>query len=112
MTIALPLALGLALLGEGLGLRHWLYFSLAGIAVAIAGFAFHYGDIEWTLRAFSSIPGTGVQVLTGLSAGLMYWLAAGRKAGWNSAADEAAFAASADKLVAHSAGYQAPKCWP
>jgi hypothetical protein len=75
-----PFALVVTVLGEWQGFRSWIYYSLAGLAIALAGFlAQHTGETtgativnDYALRAF---------LATGFSAGFVYWATAGRWAG-------------------------------
>lgn len=75
-----PFALPLAVTGEWLGWRLWLYYVVGALAIAVAGFfALRVGETgpativnDYALRAF---------LVTGLVAGLVYWAVAGRCAG-------------------------------
>jgi hypothetical protein len=75
-----PFALIAVALGEWQGIRSWLYYVLAGIGIAGAGFFAQYtGEPDgativndYALRAF---------LVTGVVAGLVYWAVAGRRAG-------------------------------
>ncbi len=75
-----PFALVAVAIAEWQGVRNWIYYALAGIAVAFAGFlVLHMGEQpsrtflhDYALRAF---------LTTGLAAGFAYWLAGGRTAG-------------------------------
>ncbi|MEQ1576845.1 MAG: hypothetical protein ABL894_04260 [Hyphomicrobium sp.] len=75
-----PFALVAVALAEWQGLRNWIYYAVAGIAIAFAGFlVLHMGEDpnrtfmhDYALRAF---------LTTGLAAGFVYWLAGGRGAG-------------------------------
>lgn len=79
-VFALPFALLAVALAEWLALRGWLYYVTVGIGVALLGFYVQYSSEaggasifnNYALRAF---------VATGLVAGFVYWLVAGRRAG-------------------------------
>jgi hypothetical protein len=78
---AFPFALIAIGLGEWLRVRSWIYYSIAGILIAIGGFyAVSYFEVEgqptivnnYAIRAFFTV---------GFFGGLTYWLVAGRGAG-------------------------------
>ena len=80
-VFAAPFALLSAAISEWQGVRSLIYHSLAGLGIATAGFAAQY---------FSETPGAPsvanqyplmAYAATGLMAGLVYWLFAGRRAG-------------------------------
>ncbi len=80
-VFAAPFALLSAAVSEWQGVRSWFYHAVAGLGIATAGFAAQY---------FSEIPGTAsvatqyplmAYAATGLVAGLVYWIFAGRRAG-------------------------------
>jgi hypothetical protein len=79
-VFAAPFWLLLAAFGEWLAIRSWIYYALAGIAIAMAGFTAQYasetGSLtivnDYALRAF---------LAAGFAAGIVYWLTAGRSAG-------------------------------
>ncbi|MCF6123505.1 hypothetical protein EN904_14655 [Mesorhizobium sp. M7A.F.Ca.CA.001.07.2.1] len=68
------------LLAEILGRRDWLYYALAGAAVAgvFLGLADHSGDTAFTVRDTSAIMAV---IGGGMVGGIFYWLSAGRWAG-------------------------------
>jgi hypothetical protein len=75
-----PFALVTVVIGEWQPIRSWIYYALAGLGTAAAGFlAQHTGETtgatilnDYAFRAFAA---------TGLAGGLTYWAAAGRRAG-------------------------------
>lgn len=77
---AAPFALVAVAIAEWQGLRSWIFYALAGLAIAVAGFmVLHMGEgpartlvHDYALRAF---------LTTGVLAGFAYWLAGGRGAG-------------------------------
>jgi len=78
---AFPFALILVAFAEWRAIRSWLYYVLAGIAIALGGFAAVYlNEVggqpsiinDYALRTFLTV---------GFFGGLAYWLVAGRKAG-------------------------------
>lgn len=80
-VFAAPFALLSAAVSEWQGVRSWFYHAFAGLGIATAGFAAQY---------FSETPGTAsvasqyplmAYAATGLVAGLVYWIFAGRRAG-------------------------------
>ena len=77
-----PFALVAAAISEWQSIRSWVYYALAGIAIAIAGF----------ISLYSSESGIGTTTIVnnyalaaflcaGLVGGLVYWVIAGRNAG-------------------------------
>jgi hypothetical protein len=81
---AFPFALSAIALGEWLRIRSWIYYSVAGILIAIGGFcAVSYFEVagqptivnNYAIRAFFTV---------GFFGGLAYWLVAGRRAGGRS----------------------------
>jgi hypothetical protein len=80
-VFAAPFALIGAAIGEWRNLTSWTYYALVGVLIAVIGFLVQYwseggGQLSilnsYALRAF---------LLTGLIAGLVYWLVSGRFAG-------------------------------
>ena len=74
-----PFALVVAALGEWQSIRSWLYYAVAGIGIAIAGFLAQYSSEsggptilnDYAMAFFTP----------GVIAGLVYWILAGRHAG-------------------------------
>jgi hypothetical protein len=67
-------------LGEWQAIRNWVYYALAGIAVAMTGFLVQYsgepgGQTIMNDYAFKAF------LTTGFAAGFVYWAIAGRNAG-------------------------------
>jgi hypothetical protein len=78
---AFPFAIVAIVIGEWARVRSWIYYAIAGLAIALGGFAAVYlneaaGQLsivnEYALRAFLAV---------GILSGLAYWLVAGRRAG-------------------------------
>lgn len=78
---AFPFALLAIFIGEWARMRSWIYYMIAGVAIALGGFAAVYlNEVagqpsivnEYALRAFLAI---------GILGGFAYWLVAGRRAG-------------------------------
>lgn len=78
---ALPFALIAIAVAEWQGVRSWIFYAIAGIAIALGGFYAEYlAEVvgqptivnDYALRAF---------VTVGFFGGLAYWLVAGRRAG-------------------------------
>jgi hypothetical protein len=76
-----PFALVAAAIGEWQSIRSWVYYALAGLAIAIAGFiAIHFGESagpntivnQYAILAF---------LCAGVVGGWIYWLFSGRFAG-------------------------------
>ena len=70
-----PIALFAALLGETFRFRSWIYYALAG------GLASASGLITLGTESFNQNAVTAA-IASGLVAGLVYWLIAGRNAGF------------------------------
>ena len=78
---AFPFALVAIVIAEWARVRSWIYYVVAGLAIALGGFAAVYlNEVagqpsivnEYALRAFLAV---------GILSGLAYWLVAGRRAG-------------------------------
>jgi hypothetical protein len=75
-----PFALVTAAFGEWQSIRSWLYYAVAGIGIAMAGFLAQYSSEgggptilnAYAIKAFLS---------PGFIAGFVYWIVAGRHAG-------------------------------
>ncbi len=86
-VFAASFAFLVAVLGEWQAIRNWVFYALAGIAIAFAGFLVQYsGEAgqttilnDYAFRAF---------LTTGFVAGFTYWLLAGRNAGGRGADPE------------------------
>jgi hypothetical protein len=66
--------------GEWQPVRNWIYYALAGIAVAITGFLVQYSGETGGLTIFNDYA-LKAFLTTGFVAGFAYWLVAGRNAG-------------------------------
>lgn len=76
-----PFALIAAAFGEWLQLRGWLYYGLAGLAIAVMGFfALFNGESQGEASIWNSYAGMAFSA-AGLAGGLTYWLAGGNRAG-------------------------------
>lgn len=79
-VFATPFAVLAVVFGEWQGIRSWIYYAIAGLAIALAGFMAQYSSEgpgatimnDYAFRAF---------LATGFLAGFVYWMAAGRRAG-------------------------------
>lgn len=87
---ALPFALIAIAIAEWQAIRSWIYYVIAGIAIALGGFGAEYlSEVggqpsivnDYAARAF---------LTAGFFGGLAYWLVAGRKAGGKRAGPAAA----------------------
>lgn len=76
-----PFALVAAAIGEWQGIRSWVYYALAGIAIAIAGFiALYSGETNGPnsiVNQYAAI----AYICSGLLGGWVYWFVSGRNAG-------------------------------
>lgn len=76
-----PFALVAAAIGEWQSIRSWVYYALAGIAIAIAGFiALYSGETSGPYSIVNQYA-TIAYLCAGLVGGWVYWLVAGRNAG-------------------------------
>ena len=75
-----PFALVAVIVAESQGLRSPIYYVLAGLATAIAGF-FAQRTGEPTGETIVNNYAAQAFLATGFAGGLAYWLAAGRRAG-------------------------------
>lgn len=79
-VFATPFAVLAVLFAEWQGIRSWVFYALAGLAIALAGFAAQYSSEgggatimnDYAFRAF---------LTTGFVAGFVYWMIAGRSGG-------------------------------
>jgi hypothetical protein len=79
-----PFALVAAAIGEWQSIRSWVYYALAGIAIAIAGFIALYSGETGTSATSPTIVNNyalAAYLCAGLLGGLAYWLISGRTAG-------------------------------
>lgn len=80
-VFAAPFALVAAAIGEWQSIRSWVYYTLSGIAIAVAGFiALYSGETTGQATIVNSY-GLAAYLTAGLVGGLTYWLIAGRLAG-------------------------------
>jgi hypothetical protein len=80
-VFAAPLALIGAAIGEWRGLRTWTYYALVGVLIAIIGFLVQYSSEGSGTASILNTYALSAFVVTGLIAGFVYWLVAGRLAG-------------------------------
>jgi hypothetical protein len=94
---ALPFALIAVAIAEWQAIRSWIYYVIAGIAIALGGFGAEYlSEVggqpsivnDYAARAFLTV---------GFLGGLAYWLVAGRSAGGKGTGGEAVTEPSADE---------------
>src|SRR5262245_29867499 len=76
-----PFALVAAAIGEWQSIRSWVYYALAGIAIAIAGIIALFSAATTGPNATVNQYATAAYLCSGLVAGIVYWLVAGRIAG-------------------------------
>lgn len=76
-----PFALVAAAIGEWQSIRSWVYYALAGIAISIAGFIALYSGETTGPNSIVNQYATIAYLCSGLVAGWVYWLLAGRLAG-------------------------------
>ena len=77
-----PFALVAAAIGEWQSIRSWVYYALAGIAIAIAGFiALYSGETTIGPNSIVNNYALAAYLCAGLAGGLAYWLVSGRTAG-------------------------------
>lgn len=77
----LPLAVMAAVVTEINRIRGWLTYTVLGIVIAAAGFYLQYVS-EGTIRTIVNPYAAQAYAIEGGLAGLVYWLIAGRFAGW------------------------------
>lgn len=93
-VFAAPFALLGIVIGEWQQVRSFLYYVFLGVAIAGAGFAAQYvGETNVSGTILNSYAG-GAFAASGLIAGLVYWLFAGRWAGRNGDGEPAARSAT------------------
>jgi hypothetical protein len=78
---AAPFALIAASTAEWRGIRGWMYYAIAGIAIAIAGFAAQYASASAGQPALVDNYVLTAFLTAGFVGGIVYWLFAGRLAG-------------------------------
>jgi hypothetical protein len=76
-----PFALFAAALGEWRSIRGWVYYTVAGISVAIAGFLALYANAAAGQPTIVDLYALAAFLTAGLVGGFVYWLCAGRWAG-------------------------------
>lgn len=76
-----PFALVAAAIGEWLSARSALYYVVVGLIVAMVGFLAQYHGETAGDPTIANTYATMAYVTTGIVAGLVYWLLAGRRAG-------------------------------
>lgn len=77
----LPLALIAAVVTEVNRIRGWLTYAILGVVIAVAGFYLQYTS-EGGVRTIVNPYAAQAYIIEGGLAGLVYWLIAGRFAGW------------------------------
>jgi hypothetical protein len=76
-----PFALVAVAVGERRSIRSWVYYALAGIAIASLGFLAQYSsEVEGPATIFNAYALVAF-LTTGLVAGIVFWLLCGRYAG-------------------------------
>jgi hypothetical protein len=78
---AAPLVLLIGIFGEVLRVRSFAFYLLAGIFVALAGFAALYSNEGPTDPTLANSYAIATYLTTGFVGGLVYWLVSGRFAG-------------------------------
>ena len=76
-----PFALVAAAIGEWQTIRSWVYYALAGIAIAVAGFIALYSGETSTTNSIVNQYAIIAYLCSGLVGGWVYWLISGRLAG-------------------------------
>jgi hypothetical protein len=80
-VFAAPFALIGAAIGEWRGIASWTYYALVGVLIAALGFLVQYWSEGGTVEAsILNNYALSAFVVTGLVAGLVYWLVSGRYA--------------------------------
>ena len=78
---AAPFALVAAAIGEWRRMHNWIYYALAGVAIALVGFLAQYSsEAQGTPTIVNNYALTAF-LTAGFVGGLVYWLFAGRSAG-------------------------------
>lgn len=76
-----PFALVVAALGEWQSIRSWLYYAIAGIGIAAAGFMAQYSSEQSGAPSILNVYAIKAFLSPGFLAGFFYWAIAGRNAG-------------------------------
>lgn len=87
-VFAAPFAAIAAMFGAWLKIRAWLYYLFAGLAISMFGFAAQYVGETTDLRTIANTYAVTAYAVTGLVAGWVYWLVAGRYVGSARARDD------------------------
>ena len=76
-----PFALFATVMGEWLNVRSWIYYALAGMAIALIGFLSQYSSEAASQPSIVNNYALTAFLTAGFVAGLVYWMVAGRSAG-------------------------------
>jgi hypothetical protein len=76
-----PFFLVATVIGEWLNIRSWLFYTLSGLAITMAGFLAQYSSEPTGFPSIMNPYAFTAFALTGLISGFVYWLIAGRLAG-------------------------------
>ena len=76
-----PFALVAAAIGEWQSIRSWVYYTLAGIAISLAGFIALYSGETTGPNSIVNLYAAIAFLASGFISGLVYWLLSGRYAG-------------------------------
>ena len=76
-----PFALVAAAIGEWQSIRSWVYYALAGIAIAVAGFIALYSGETGGPNSIVNNYALAAYLCAGLAGGVVYWLLSGRSSG-------------------------------
>ncbi len=77
-VFALPFAVLAIIWGEWLGIRSIVYYGMVGIVISILGFALIVMGESPSMPSVINFYAMGAFLVTGLAAGIFYWLFAGR----------------------------------
>ncbi|MEQ1712734.1 MAG: hypothetical protein ABL908_15220 [Hyphomicrobium sp.] len=80
---AAPFALIAAVIGEWQSIRSPMFYALAGVLIALAGFAAQYSSETGAAASIANNYALKAFLTAGFFAGLSYWIAAGRSAGYD-----------------------------
>ncbi|MEO1694130.1 MAG: hypothetical protein AAFR55_02710, partial [Pseudomonadota bacterium] len=103
MLVAAPIVFLIGIFAEIAGIRSFAFYLLAGLFVALAGFAVIYSGEEPNGPTLANSYGIATFLTTGFVAGLSYWLVSGRFAGRRRRRD----AAFSDNTVEQSSARRA-----
>lgn len=78
---AAPFALIAAVIGEWQSIRSPMYYAVAGVVIALGGFAAQYSSETGTAASIANNYALKAFLTAGFFAGLSYWIVAGRAAG-------------------------------